>query len=228
MNNLMVTGMVISSMPIGEYDRRLEILTDEYGRISAFAKGARKPQSALVSSSRLFAFGQFELFRGKSSYSVNSAKISNYFTELSEDIELTFYGSYFLEIAQYFTRENVEAKETLKLLYQSLRALSHESFDNRLVRAVYEIKMLVINGLCPTVDRVLKGEGQFAFGSNMSESCAYAFQYVFASPVEKLFTFRLTDDVLKEFCSLSKALLAMTVDKKFNSINLLESISEVE
>ena len=227
MNNILVTGMVISSMPIGEYDRRLELLTGEYGRISAFAKGARKPSSPLVSVSRLFAFGQFELFQGKSSYSVNSAKITNYFTELSEDVALTFYGSYFLELAQYFTRENVEATDTLKLIYQSLRALAHEGFDNRLVKGIYEIKMLALNGVCPPADRIIAGEGQFAFGRGISESCAYALEYVISSPIEKLYTFRLSEEVLKEFDSLSESLISMTVDKKFKSLELLESIKEV-
>ena len=66
MNAIKVRGMVISVMPIGEYDRRLEILTDTLGRISAFARGARKPSSALVSASRVFAFGEFELYEGRS------------------------------------------------------------------------------------------------------------------------------------------------------------------
>ena len=124
-----VTGMVLSAMPVGEYDKRLVILTKELGKISAFAKGARRPNSALLACSQPFSFGQFSIFTGKSSYTVTSADISNYFPELREDIERLYYGMYFCEFADFMTKENNDDKEILKLLYQTLRAVAKGTIE---------------------------------------------------------------------------------------------------
>ncbi len=217
MNTIKVRGMVISVMPIGEYDRRIEILTDSLGKISAFAHGARKPSSPLVAPTRIFAFGEFELYEGRNSYSLNSAKIANYFEQLTTDVEHTYYGFYFLELASYFTKEGLDATPTLKLVYQSLRALGLESLDNRLVRGIYELKILEINGICPDIENI---KSRF----ELDPSTAYAIRFVKTMPIEKLYTFRLTEPVLAEFTDIVKTLLNRYVDKTFKSLVMLEEL----
>lgn len=211
-------GMVLSVMPIGEYDRRLEILTDSLGRISAFARGARKPSSSLVSASRVFAFGEFDIYEGRNSYNVNAARISNYFEELAKDVVLTYYGFYFLEFTSFFTREGLDASGTLKLLYQSLRALSVPSLNNRMVRSVFELKLLELNGICPPVSD-LQARNQ------LDPSTVYAVDFVKRMPVEKLYTFTLSEPVMKEFNDLTDSLVRRSVDKTFKSLKILEDLS---
>ena len=148
-SEIRVTGIVLKSVPAGEYDRRIEILTRERGRISGFARGARKPGSPMMAASSPFVSGTFMIREGRSAYQIIDAKVDNFFEKLRSDITAACYGSYFMEILQYVTRENNDASALLLLAYQSLRALESDRFDNRLVRAVFEIKTVMLEGEYP-------------------------------------------------------------------------------
>ncbi len=154
MNQITVTGMVLAAAPAGEYDRRVVILTKERGKIAAFARGARRQGSALLGVTSPFSFGEFTLYEGRTSYTLMSASISNYFEELRTDVEGAYYGFYFMDMANYYAREAADERELLKLLYQTLRALSNVHIPNRLVRCIYELRMIVIEGKAPSLRNV--------------------------------------------------------------------------
>ena len=213
-----VTGMIIKAVPIGEYDRRLVLLTKERGKITAFARGARKPNSRFVASTNLFCFGMFKLYAGRDSYTLSETEISNYFEELRMDFEGAYYGMYFLEIADYYTRENNDEREMLKLLYQSLRAISHPTLKNQLVRAVFEIKSVVINGEFPGVPDSVVGERKYL------DSTYYAVEYIINSSIEKLYTFNVTDEVLNELRSIGTWTRKHCLMGRFRTLELLDAL----
>ena len=57
-----VTGIILKQSPVGEYDRRISLLTKEKGKVAAFARGARKPGNRLAAATNPFSFGSFRLY----------------------------------------------------------------------------------------------------------------------------------------------------------------------
>ena len=210
-----VTGMVLMAAPVGEYDRRLVILTRGRGKITAFARGVRRPGNQLMAAAAPFVFGKFLLYEGRDAYTLAGAEVENYFREIAGDMEAACYGSYFLELADYYGRENIDATETLRLLYQSLRALLKPSVPNRLVKPVYELKLMEING-----------EYRGLPLGRLNDSTLYAWQYVLAAPVESLYTFTLTDQVLGEFVRCVEQNKERFIDKTFHSLDILNAVMD--
>lgn len=211
-----VTGMVLSAAPVGDYDKLVVLLTRERGKIRAFARGARRPGSALMAAANAFAFGEFQIYEGRTSYTMSQASIQNYFGELMTDFEGACYGQYFLEFADYYTRENADGSDFLKLAYQSLRALLVPSLPRKLVRYIYELKAMTYSGECPQTFEHFSDW-------NLNPSTEYALQYVVAASVEKLYTFLLTEEVFTEFVRVVTWLRKHYVEHRFKSLEILET-----
>lgn len=209
-----VTGMVLKVTPLAENDKRLVILTKERGKIAAFAKGVRRQNSPLQAACRPFCFGEFTLYEGRTSYTVRSVEITNYFETLGNDMELVCYASYFAEFADYYTRENNDERQMLLLLFQSFRALEKETLPNLLVRLIYEMKAMAISG---------DYEPRLPFEA--CQATLYTLEYIIASPVEKLYTFRVSDQVLKELGAAVGWFRQKFIDKRFHSLEVLESMT---
>lgn len=242
-----VTGMVLSAIPMGEHDKRVVILTKERGKISAFARGARRQNSALLAGTNPFAFGEFMLYEGRTAYTLVQTEISNYFRELAGDVEGACYGFYFLELADYYGRENMDELELLKLLYQTFRALMKPSLSRPLIRRIFELRAMVINGeypemftcvCCGKAVPILKFSAER--GGGICEAClekahdgievdnstVYTMQYIISSPIEKLYTFQVSERVLKELSMVMNRHIGKYVDKKFKSLDILHMMVE--
>lgn len=212
---VLVTGMVLKTGNLGEYDRRLVLLTRERGKITVFARGARRQNSRFMAACTPFSFGEFKLYEGKSAYNLMDVSVKNYFEELRNDYAGACYGMYFLEVADFYGRENNDEVELLKLLYQSLKALSNEHLDNRLIRYIYEIKVLCVNGEFPGVP----GSG------GLLAPTVYAVQYIEASSIEKLYTFTVSEEVLSELSEIAGKLRIRYIGGNFKSLSILEEMT---
>ena len=237
-----VTGIVLSNMPIGEFDKRVVILSKEFGKMSAFARGARKPNSPFLAGSQPMAFGTFTLYQGRNSYSITDIKVSDYFANDLTDPDKMYMGMYFLELADYFAKEGLEAGEMLNLIYVAMKALVKEQIPLALIRRIFEFKMLVINGEYPDVfacGRCGSKEKLDFFDLThdclVCENChetlpkekvlktstVYALQYIVTSPMNKLFSFNVKDDILEQLDEVIGSYMKKRVDKHFNSLDFM-------
>lgn len=242
--NIVLTGMVLKTMPIGEYDKRITVLTKERGKITAFARGARRPTSQLLAVTAPFSFGEFEFFKGRSTYNLKKASITNYFRELSADPIKACYGFYFLELADYYAQENNNEKELLKLLYQTLRALGSPALSSRLIRRIYELRVLLLEGEYPDVfscrkcgakDNLtcfsIKNLGMVceACKTGADEVCVdgstlYTMQYILSSQLQKLYTFTVSEEVLCTLEEILDRIYAVLEGHEFHSLKILETL----
>ena len=210
-----LTGMILSASPSGDYDKRVVLLTKERGKITAFARGARRQGSTLLAAASPFSFGTFTLYEGRTAYTLASADISNYFEKVKENLEGACYGFYFMEFADYYGQENLDASMMLNLLYVSLLALERDQLPKQLVRYVFEIKMMVINGEFPQ---------DVIYDETLMEATRYTIQYIVQAPLQKLYTFVVKEDVLAQLGRMQDGIRGKLVDHRFRSLDILEKI----
>ncbi len=208
-----VHGVVLSSFPFREYDRRVSILSAERGKITVWASGARKPSSPLLAATRSFVFGTFSLRAGKSGYNLRSAEIGSYFSEIALDLERACYGSYFMELADYVSQEGLDAGELITLLYLSMKAILNERLPNPLVRRIFELRLLRLNG--EYTEKPL---------TPSSPAVEYAWSFVLETPLSKLFTFLLTEDALLEFSKRVDEAMRDFMPPNIRSLQVLKAI----
>jgi DNA repair protein RecO (recombination protein O) len=80
------TGINLKSMPLGEADRLVTVLTQEYGLIRAIAPGARKQNSSLGGRSSLFVVNELLIAKGRSLDKITQAETITTYPRLSRDL----------------------------------------------------------------------------------------------------------------------------------------------
>lgn len=210
---LEVHGIILANAPVRDFDKRLTLLTRERGKMTVWAPGAKRPGSSLMASTRNFVFGTFTVRKGRTGYSLKRVDVSQYFDEIALDLVNACYGSYILEFAGYMAQEELPAEEMLSLVYLALKGILNQKLPNVLVRRVYELKMMELDG-----------EYTEQPPYPCSPACTYAWQYVLTTPVRRLFTFTLKEDVMREFEECVEYNLHRFAPWNFKSLDILKTL----
>ena len=209
----LVRGMVLKHRAVGDYDWVVTLLTVERGKITAFAKGARKMNARLAGLVEPLCMGTFSLYQGRSAYTISEAHIDAFFESFRKDLEKSTYATFFLEVADYYNHENAEAKDFLNLLYLALKALETgpKQLTPSYIRCVYEIRALVTDGSFPGAD---------GCAAELSVT-RKALTYIASTPLQKLYSFLPPAEAREELVFVTKRLRRRFMDYTPKSLEML-------
>ena len=217
MDKVFAAGVVLMAQPLGEYDKRLVILTAERGKITAFAHGVRRQNSPLLAAANPFVFAKFALYEGKNAYNLVGAEVSSYFTELAYAYPGVYLGFYFLELASYFGHEGIESAETVNLLFVALRAILKGNVRLSLLRRIFELRMLVQNGeYAPPEEQ-----------GRLNPDAWYALRFAAAARLSALFSFSLSEEAEADFAREIDSAMRRSTDRKFRSLETFKEMLDV-
>ncbi len=144
-------GIITRVYDVGASDKMLNIITQDHGRIGVLVKGGRSTSSKLRSVSQLYTYGNFEISQKGSLYWLRSGSVIYSFYELSADILNISLASYLCELANELTDEGVEDDSIMRLLLNSLYLIGKGTKDQRIIKAVFEMRAAAISGYCPEI-----------------------------------------------------------------------------
>jgi DNA repair protein RecO (recombination protein O) len=145
-------GINLKSAPLGESDRLLTILTEEFGLIRAVAPGSRKHKSSLGGRSSLFVVNHLLVARGKNLDKITQAESLESYPGLSQDLGKLTAGQYLAELALMQAMDDHPQPDLFCLLREHLSRLEKVPTAVTLpclVHATYHL--LALAGLPPQV-----------------------------------------------------------------------------
>ena len=220
-----MSGIIICENDFGDYDKMLTMLTPGLGKISCVAKGARRPKSALLAGTQFLCFGEYLMYKGANTYTINSCETIEVFYNLRTDLDKLNNAVYITKIIRDVTEENQNCYKILQLFLNTLYTLSETDKDPELVISIFKLKLLCFLGFTPRIGECINCKQKdnlqyFSLKDNgfkcstcakqdksclsMSESTANAIRYIVMAPAKKLYSFNLKDESLNELKLITK------------------------
>jgi len=128
------------------------MLSKDLGKISVMAHGAKKYKSKLISTTQVFVLGEYVLFKGKSFYTINEARIIDSFQELLGDLDTLNYGAYLCELTDLAMVEGEVNEFIYESLIKALYLIKNKVGDLELIARTFELYILKASGYALDLD----------------------------------------------------------------------------
>lgn len=243
---LTIQGIVLRVTDYNERDALLTVLSRSHGKLTVKARGLRRRNSPLIAPCQLLAFGEFTLFEYRGMYTINEASSLELFPELRRDLTKLSLGTYFAQVAELTSQEDLPNPELQSLLLNCLYGLSKLNLQERQVKAVFELRTACLAGYTPDLfgchvcgsqspDRFDISAGMLECSScRSSESSGLrlpvtpgileAMRYICFCDPKKLFGFELPDSSMQQLSELTEAYLTTQLERGFSALDFYKSL----
>ena len=236
MRTVKTKGIIIAEKVMSDFDKILTILTPNIGKIECVAKGARRPKSLLMAGTQFLCFGEYLLYKGGDSYSMNSCETIELFYNIRTDLDKLNYAVYITKIINDVTTENQNNYKVLQLYLNTLYVISNTNKDLELTTAIFRLRLLSIIGYrpeigecknCKTKDNLtlfsIKDNGfkceacgkQDKGAIKMSDTTKDAIRYIITSEAKKIYSFNVPQESIEELKIISKIYLTEKLEKEY-------------
>lgn len=247
-------GIVLRYTNFGEADKILTILTRKNGKIKAIAKGCRKPKSSLLSSSEVFAFSEFVLYKGTNFYHISQAVMRETFYNIRKDLLRLSYATYFAELAEAVSDVDIPSERLFLLLAKTLYYLSTEKIPMGILNLGYQLKLMDISGYRPNIVRCAicrkPREEYVRFSIDMggvicsncsndenekkagevfkiSQGTTEAIKFLLNIEISRLNTKKIDNTIFNEIDRITRSFIQSHLDKRFKSLDFLDSMKDL-
>lgn len=143
-------GIVLRRANLGEADRLVTLFCRDQGKLTAAAKGARKPKSRFGGRLELFSHVRVLLAVGRTLDVVSQVEVANAFGALREDLDRLAYAAFAVELADRATADREPAPDLFRNLQTALDLM--QTGDPQLVALWFSARLLVLSGYAPVTD----------------------------------------------------------------------------
>ena len=243
---LTIQAVVLRVTDYNDRDALLTVLSRNHGKLTVKARGLRRKNSPLVAPCQLLAFGEFTLFEYRGMYTVNEAHSIELFTNLRRDLTKLSLGTYFAQVAEVISQEDLPNPELQSLLLNCLYALSKLDLPESFVKSVFELRAACLAGYTPDLygchicgsqspDRFDLSAGQLECrGCRNGESVGIrmpvtpgileAMRYISLCDPKKLFAFQIGEETQEMLSALTEAYLSTQLERGFSALDFYKSL----
>lgn len=144
-------GIVIRQNKISNNKRIIVLFTKEYGRISAGTTINERGKGKSALALRPFTYVEYELFKNRGFYNVNSASVKKSFYSIGEDIERFEVASKVLDYLDKVLEEEQPKPRMFELTLEFFEAISEAKSNYQTLLYAYIIKNFAMQGVLPEI-----------------------------------------------------------------------------